>query len=221
MCPASGHQVKNTIASVMLAIVFWMPVNTARAADPDYGFYSERAVMLPAGKLSVDVWNTSGAMVQRSLSRARFGLGRAELWADEAALGGKVKVFPGVISFARMGIQSAGNSLFELGSMVGLGNTTGELAIGGAVYQHQGSFGMQVNGLMRFRLPVVDHFGPLYLQAEGRAIDHIESGIFLSGGLRWVLHKPVAVDLWFVSTNMAANDLMFASPAALRVTLML
>ena len=199
----------------MLAIMFISSVN---AAEPDYGFYSEVASILPAGKLTLDLWNSTGLDVEETDSRFRIGLGRTEAWLTHQTIGAKFLVRPRMAIFSQAGFHSGRSPIVELGAVAGISDSFGDVSLSGTLMDRMGVLGMQVAGIARFRLPIVDRYGPVYAVGEGRLRDHVESGFFATAGLRWVIRQQLTLDVWLISTVKTSHDLMYATPAAVRVS---
>lgn len=189
------------------------------AAEPDYGFYQETANVLPAGKLTVDVWNSSGDSVHAQPSQLRFGLGRFEPWLSNETIGGKLKVHRHISTFARTGIHSRRASIAELGAVFSLSDRIGRVSVNGSMFDRESVIGLQVGGLAQMRLPILASYGPLFAMGELQLRDHIDSGARLAGGFRWVTRKQLTVDMWVMGSHMKDNGLFYAVPAAIRVTL--
>ena len=204
----------------MLAMLVFPLQNPVQAAEPDYGFYQEIASVLPAGKLSIDVWNSSGENVHTQPSQLRLGLGRLEGWLTTETLGGKLQLQRHLGVFARAGVHSRRASISELGGVFSFSDRIGRVSLSGLMFERQGQMGMQAGGLAQMKLPVFDNFGPLYAMGELILRDHNGSEVRIAAGLRWVARQQVTVDMWLAGSHTKDNALFYALPAAVRVTLM-
>ena len=97
----------------IIAFLLLMSVSTVSQALPSRGFYQELALVSEAGRVSIDVYNSTGKYSRMAYSQIRVGLPwQSEAWLGENGLGYKKMLsrFLAVYGQARISLSNGQDS---------------------------------------------------------------------------------------------------------------
>ncbi|MDH5691553.1 MAG: hypothetical protein OEZ47_00460 [Gammaproteobacteria bacterium] len=212
--------IRTRISFVLLSCIL---LSHSVQAGLSRGFVQELGVVMPAGEIAVDLYNSSGTYIPYTPNELRAGIGAGEILISEQSLGFKALWQKNIAAYANLGISTDKNQEFfgetglayRLVAQAAMINITPVLRRVGNLTVWGG------NAAMFMRTKLTPGLGELLFGGEIGAYDD-GTDPFSAIGLRWLPREMVTADvILFGSGGAASNSTVFRTPAALRINISL